>query len=412
MTRSKLRKINVFYTGWEENWFLGTLARLGSNTTFTYSDEALSRGLEFSPYRVPLRRDTFTDFERAQGNIPGFIDDALPDGWGLRIIDRFLKEQGVASPDAFDRLRVLGQHAMGALRFEPVDTELPQTPDWTLLELAERTRAVGDQTSTEELSQLAKTGGSAQGARPKALVYFDPVADSIANQPSPSHRPWLFKFPSHDEHKETCAIEALYAELARSAGIHMPATIHKELSTKLAAFGVERFDRHETSRVPMLSLAGFLQIDFRNAGIVGYLDWLKATRLLTRSQRQVEIAFGRAVFNVVFFNRDDHPKNFSWLLSQSGQWEVSPAYDLTFTSGPGGEHHLDILGKGNHITRSDLLKLAHKSGIEASKAVQIIDNILLSADQLPERIDDYPIRKSTQKLILKTVKHGSNLVQN
>jgi serine/threonine-protein kinase HipA len=42
------------------------------------------------------------------------------------------------------------------------------------------------------------------------------------------------------------------------------------------------------------------------------------------------------VFNVLAHNRDDHSKNFSYLMDKDGQWKLSPAYDLTFSSGSRG----------------------------------------------------------------------------
>jgi serine/threonine-protein kinase HipA len=41
-----------------------------------------------------------------------------------------------------------------------------------------------------------------------------------------------------------------------------------------------------------------------------------------------------ACFNVLAHNRDDHSKNFAFLMDESGVWKISPAYDLTFSFGP------------------------------------------------------------------------------
>ena len=80
------------------------------------------------------------------------------------------------------------------------------------------------------------------------------------------------------------------------------------------------------------------------------------------------------VFNVLTHNRDDHAKNFAFLMDDEGEWRLAPAYDLTY-SGPGGEHTTDVAGKGRDITEGDMLNVAKDAGIEASKAKVIIDQV-------------------------------------
>ncbi len=52
-------------------------------------------------------------------------------------------------------------------------------------------------------------GGSPQGARPKALIYRDPVTNEFSTVSSHQHEAWLIKFPAQQEHPEVCAIEAV-----------------------------------------------------------------------------------------------------------------------------------------------------------------------------------------------------------
>lgn len=54
---------------------------------------------------------------------------------------------------------------------------------------------------------------------------------------------------------------------------------------------------------------------------------------------------------------------------------VSPAYDLTFSSGPAGEHCTTFMGEGKEPTLFHLLKLADIVGIKKQKALQIIDEV-------------------------------------
>ena len=100
-------------------------------------------------------------------------------------------------------------------------------------------------------------------------------------------------------------------------------------------------------------------------GSTDYTTLLRATRLLTRDEREVEKAYARAVFNVLFHNQDDHPKNFAWRLGQDRRWRLAPAFDLTFSHGPMGQHHMDVCGEGAAVGRDHLLRLARGRGRHA-----------------------------------------------
>ena len=83
--------------------------------------------------------------------------------------------------------------------------------------------------------------------------------------------------------------------------------------------------------------------------------------------------FRRIAFNVVVRNQDDHTKNISFLMDSSGQWSLSPAYDMGFAYNPLGAwtatHQMSINGKFDNITRADLLSLANANNIKnASKS--------------------------------------------
>lgn len=81
------------------------------------------------------------------------------------------------------------------------------------------------------------------------------------------------------------------------------------------------------------------------------------------------------VFNVAIKNQDDHVKNFSFLMDDTGEWRLSPAYDLTQSILASNEHSTSVAGKGGDILRQDMLKVANGAGITASEANEIIDRV-------------------------------------
>jgi len=146
---------------------------------------------------------------------------------------------------------------------------------------------------------------------------------------------------------------------AKAAKIEMPNT--KLLQGKY--FAVERFDRIGDTRVHIQSVAGLTHSDFRYPTL-DYDDLLGLTLHLTKNVEEQIKMFRLAVFNLFAHNRDDHAKNFSFLLDKDNNWKLAPAYDLTFSQGPGGEHSTTYLGEGKNPTQEHLIKLANKHNIK------------------------------------------------
>jgi len=372
-----MNRVDVFFSGWGQHWRLGTLADNGRQLIFEYSAEALTRNIEFSPLNLALRSQAYGGFPAHMDRLPGLISDALPDGWGLLLMDKLFLRSGrsLASISPLERLSFIGDRAMGALSFRPADSMSLAGPDLSLLEMAKAVQDVIADKETAALKKLALVGGSPHGARPKALVQYDDVQQEISTNEDAPGTPWLVKFPAQNEHMEVCEIERLYCDMASQFGLVVPRTRYFELGGGLAAFGIERFDRARGMRVPVHTFAGALHVDFRRMEI-DYQHILRTTQMFTNDVTQVELAFKRCVFNVIFNNRDDHAKNFSLRMNEAMEWELSPAYDLTYNAGPSGYHQTSVMGEPLDPGRSHLLALAKSCGIGKSAASEIIDKML------------------------------------
>lgn len=400
-----MKKVRVFYQGWGERWPLATLADDGRQLLFEYGAEALQQGLELSPRHLALRAQAYGGFPEHQMRLPGLVADALPDGWGLMLMDRLFRKNGrtPSGLSPLERLAFIGARAMGALTFEPADPLALSREEVQLLDLAQQAQAVIADKETDALKALALMGGSPHGARPKVLVFYDPSTGHMSNQPLAGAETWLVKFQAQAEHKEVCAIENLYAELARAYGLDMPFTRYFDLDKKLAGFGIKRFDVERGMRVPVHTLAGLLHANFRLPSAVDYGTLLRATRFLTRSQIEVNKAYERAVFNVVFNNRDDHAKNISFRLSQERTWHLAPAYDLTYCEGPGGEHQMDVCGEGRSITRNQMMNLAKQGDVPVAFAQGSLERALSLVDALAAMAKNHPIRQASLHIITSAV---------
>lgn len=399
-----MKKLDVVFRGWGQRWVLGTLADNGTELLFEYSPEALRRGVEFSRLHLPLRSQAFSGFAAHQGSLPGLVSDALPDGWGLLLMDKLFlrsgKDPSLMSP--LDRLAFIGDRAMGALAFEPSGDLALTDADLSLLDLARAAQDVIQGKDTNALKALALVGGSPHGARPKVLLQFDAPTRMLSTREDAPGEPWLLKFPAQGEHAEVCAVEYAYSGMARSCGIDMPPTIHFRNDTQLAAFAVQRFDRERGMRVPVHSFAGALNADFRLPSL-DYRDVLRATRFFTGDEQEVCKAFARCVFNVVFHNRDDHAKNFALRMNERMEWKLAPAYDLSFNAGPRGQHQTAVMGEGLLPGRQELLALAKNCDVPAQFAVELVDRVCEAAAKLPEALDAAGVRRATRKLIVDAV---------
>ena len=236
-----MKRLRVVYEGWGENFDLGLLADDGQQLLFEYVQSAIDRGLQLSPFRLPLQAGARGDFPRHQFRLPGLVSDSLPDGWGMLLMDRLFRQRGVdvSQVSPLERLGVIGRRSMGALTYLP-ESESPLTmADVDLHTIAAEVQDAMSGESEPVLRELLLMGGSPHGARPKVLVNVDLDSNRMWNVEDAPGVPWLIKFPAQTEHAEVCAIEALYADLVRASGIDMPDTRYFDLGQSGAAFGIE-----------------------------------------------------------------------------------------------------------------------------------------------------------------------------
>ena len=398
-----MKKLSVYLTqDREDSRLVGELAESDRKIYFEYDSEFLQNPLWLSPFKLPPESGLHEHTDRAFGPLFGLFDDSLPDGWGLLLMDRVFRKQGVdlnrVSP--LDRLAYMGDHTMGALTYRPPC--LRDEPDGRLMDfhsLASESYQVLAGKSESILAQLVMAGGSPGGARPKVLVGLngDEMIAGVGTLPD-GYQYWMVKFYSREEAVDEGLIEQAYSQMARAAGLSMPTTRLFETKEGDSFFGVERFDRQGCRRVHMQTFGNLIHANFRIPGS-DYEQLLKVTRILTKNQEDLLSAFRLMVFNIVAHNRDDHVKNFSFILEPNMEWTLAPAYDLTFSPGPGGEHTLTVAGEGREPRLSHVLHLAGGAGITRKQAMDIIDEVTSAVTCWPRFAKEVDLsRKSTQRI--------------
>jgi len=365
---------------WDSNDIqpVGRLAYRNKVAYLEYDPAFLKTGLELSPVHHRSGTGLQRPFDAGVfEGLHGIFNDSLPDGWGRLLIDRRARQLGIepSTLSPLDRLACVGSSGMGALCYAPsIKVWEAGKDDLDLDQLATDAKMVLEGNTSEVLLALGQAGGSPGGARPKALIALnknDHAVHGIDEAPE-GFEHYLVKFPGHDDPDDIAAIEMAYAEMAKEAGVLMPETKLLEGGKGKLYFAAHRFDRQGTRRVHVQSASGLLYTDIRIPAL-DYTDLIMLTRNITRDQRECKAMFTLAVFNVLAHNRDDHARQFSFVMERNGTWRMAPAYDLTWSSGPGGEHSSSVLGHGKDISRDHLIKLGKKAEMKESETTRIID---------------------------------------
>ncbi len=393
-----MKKAQVYYTrSPEESFFVGELSELRGRVFFEYSAEFLQTGWDLSPFHLPFTQGLYEHTGHQFGPLPGVFDDSLPDGWGLLLMDRFFRSNRIplSGVSVIDRLLWLGSRTMGALSYRPSSyQEETQEVLLDLGQLADSSIAILQGSTESILPQLIQNGGSPGGARPKVLIGYNLGTETIISGTDDlpkgfSH--WLVKFHSERESQDEGLIETVYAQMAKIAHIQMPDTKIFTTETGQHYFGIRRFDRKGNRRIHTHTFGNLIQSNFRIPS-ADYADYLKATQLLTEDHQEVLEAFRRMVFNILSHNRDDHVKNFSFLLDdEKNQWRTSPAYDLTFTAGVGGEHTMTIAGEGRQPQLEHLQQLAKQFSLTRNELNTILEETRYALSKWKELSKDVGI---------------------
>lgn len=292
-----------------------------------------------------------------------------------------------------DRLRYIGDNAMGSLSFESSkDNEEIKIISLNELEQLNTNAFQIYEEKTDKILDTLNDISSSGGSRPKGNLFFSDDFSKCSGQYNKGFAAWIVKFKTHSKllSSEEGVCECIYSMLARNAGIRMPQTHLFELRDS-RLFAVERFDRREAQRIFSASAAGLLGADWRLPSL-DYEQLIKLTSTLTRNQVQTQEIFRRMIFNLFSGNQDDHAKNWNFLQSDDGSWILSPAFDLTFSPNKFLEHSTSFLGFGKKPDKSAILKLSKLAGVEKPK--DVICEVVEAVQEFSELAKKFSVKPS------------------
>jgi len=409
-----LKELNVFfYRGKNDKFIVGKLAQFRNKIYFEYDPSFLARPLWLSPYKLPPEPGLHEHKETQFGPIFGLFDDSLPDGWGLLLMDRFLRKQGidVARLSVLDRLAFLGKSTMGALTYEPAVKYEKNDKIISIQFLAEQSRQIIEGNTIDILPLLMRTGGSPAGARPKVLVGVnkDKIISGEDDLPE-NYEHWIVKFNSKNDFQDSGLVEYAYSLMAQNAGIMMSETRLFNTTSGDHFFGIKRFDRKNNQRFHVHTFGNLIHSNFRLPECA-YETFLKVVLDLTKKHQELIRGFKQMVFNVMANNRDDHVKNFAFMIDANQEWALTPAYDLMYAEGPGGEHSMDISGEGLSPGKQEVSRLGKKSGLSTNEVNNSIERVMAAVKTWPEYAQLAGMTEKTMNYIQKRIHRNLSFFQ-
>jgi serine/threonine-protein kinase HipA len=365
---------------------LGRLTLAGRTGTFVYAPEIVeAKRWVPDPIRYPLSARPIQVHKN--GGVPGFIDDAMPDGWGERLLRRTRK--GELTPIQLLLLSPNEDRAGNIMAGED-RTPRPGIGERPVKMLEAKgldhfidvCAAIYDsQLSAEQLEALRirDQRSAVGGARPKRTYRFD-------------HKLILAKPRDKFDHYDLPKFEYACMTFAATKGMSVARTaLHQ--SERGNTLLVERFDRKWSEsdarfrRIPMMSGLTLLDAEWQVQRSNGWIYAALADELYRRgapdSDRQE--LYRRMAYNALVGNSDDHPRNHA-VIWQEGAWRLSPLYDVlpVLGEGPAQGLAMEVGINGTLLSRANLLSQHEHFALTKDEAAGILDEVASWESELME----------------------------
>ena len=349
---------------------------------FRYTENYLNQSWAYplDPGQLPLSPGTF-NFDTTGKNLPGFIDDLMPDQWGTDLLTRYLRSVAAIEFNPHSRCQILNHLPdafVGALKATPITEAGEHPPNAPSSGLpVERLQELGDPDQLLKgatggdlqrygIARLAQ-GSSVGGARPKVLCF------DTANA-------YITKFRRSDDAFDMVRVEAACLEMIRQAGFSATEAHVQDTGGGHEALMAHRFDvAPNGQRYHMMTANTLLKQPYgcEDAVFPDYTDIVDLVcRYSVDPAADLKQLFAQMLFNEHLNNRDDHLRNFSFLNGPSG-FRLAPAYDVVPSPIAGAYPALGYK-HGTHLpncdTAADAAKTFHLTRSEATRIARAVKN--------------------------------------
>jgi len=392
-----VEEINAYIYGKK----IGTMIEHDGVIYFEYDKEFKLEGIEISPIKLHTTKtkDAYTNHEQTTlyHGMAGVFFDSLPDKHGMHFINRYFQKQGLKPFEVslLHKLAFIGDRGMGAIEYIPQEEDGVETADISINAkdaYEQMNQGLKEKDSSiETLMNIRESVSPVGGGRPKILVQYNYDTKEIRLNKKELHHGYeraIIKFDEIYDGVGTIGLttlEYICMSMAKELGINTAQfELIKENNAKHLL--VKRFDRDESDeKIHMCTASGLMHTDISILKSTSYENLFALTRMICKSQEDIEELFRRMVLNILIFNFDDHAKNFAYLMDKHGKWRLSPAYDITYSKGAMKSHTTTIVGKDLDITRADLLKVAKSQSIKSASAIKIIDHSIEVANTFEQK---------------------------
>jgi uncharacterized protein YbjT (DUF2867 family) len=280
-------------------------------------------------------------------------------------------------------------------------------------ERAKNLRALGAEVAIGNLLDIDSVRAALEDVRSAYFVYplFPQLLDATVNFAQAAKEVGVSaiintsQMTSRRDSKSHAAQSHWLAEQVFSWGdvpvTHLRPTLF--LEWLLYPFSWESYAQRDTLALP-LGNGKFAPISSEDQGRVIAAILLRVTLGLTKNILEAEKVYALACFNVLAHNRDDHVKNFSFLLNASDEWIFAPAYDLVFSYGHGGEQSMLVMGEGKNPGMRDLQDLGKKHALK--NAPDILSRVRTAVTSWSRYAQESSVSAKSTKDIRSKIKTG------
>ncbi len=394
---------------------IALVSQVNSKIIFELQDKSFSC---FSP--IKFEHTNYIETTLDDIDTLGIISDCISGAYGKTYFSKYFMNEFGNSPSTLDRLSFIGTNGLGALEFEPSDTSSDIVEDiaFSLSEFKNQSIEVYNGSSSSELAKIiAKSNSGAGGAKAKGVVDYNPLTKEVLMtkqtnaQSNDEFVKCIVKFntQARDEiqrYNDELKLEYIYYLLAKKLDIKMSESWLEKDADDNCYFITKRFDiTDDNKRLHMHSLAGILGHD-ASSFTMGYESLFRVGLMLSLSTKDKEQMFKTMAFNIVFANRDDHARNFSFLMKENCNWSYAPAYDLTYSASNHdlNWHQLTIDKKPTVDVRTlGIINIAKLCDVK--NPLEIISQMIeLKHTTLREYCHDYGVEESLVDMIFEDTK--------
>ena len=330
---------------------------------FQYDKDWVQDGFSISPFSLPLSDEVYISKSEYFSGLFGVFYDSLPDGWGELLVRRMLAKKNINFDklNSLTRLTLITANGLGGLTYEPTQSEHSSEILTDLDSLANEVKKIfNDSIESNDFDHLFALGGASGGTRPKVHGLIN-------------GEEWIIKFPSSQDPINIGELEYKANELAQKSLINVNEFKLFPSNNCTGYFGAKRFDRNKNQKLHMISLSALLETTYRIPNL-DYKHLFQVIQNICSNQDDMIETYKRMCFNVLYQNKDDHGKNFSFLYDDILKgYRLSPFYDITKTKDK-LEHEMTVLGKGKPCEK-DLLAIARHFNLSEKKSNDIINSI-------------------------------------